>query len=117
MKARGSPSLRELRRRVDAYFAGEETVRSPAGLALAVGLDADTLEAMREADDNTGRLLRLAMTRLEKEIVENGLRGKCSATMTTFLLKTRFGYREKGAPPKEGEAPVELPEELKKYAV
>lgn len=110
-------TLRELERRIDAYFTGEESFRSPAGLALALGTDSGTLREMREGEGPAAGALKLAMTRLEKELVENGLRGKCNATMTSFLLKTQFGYREKSAQAKEADDPVELPEELKKYAV
>lgn len=109
-------SLRALRQHVDEYLAGEE-VKSPAGLAVAVGVDSGRLREMLGGDGAAAEVLRLAMTRLEQEIVESGLRGKANATMTTFLLKTQFGYREKSGAAKEGDAMVELPEELKKYAV
>lgn len=110
-------SLRALRQRIDAYFAKEEAVKSPAGLALAIGVDTAALRNLLDGTDSAAELLGMAMTRLEKEIVENGLRGKSNATMTSFVLKTQFGYRERSGPAREGEVAVELPEELKKYVV
>lgn len=114
-------SKKALAEKIDEYFGTEEDggdgragVKSFAGLALSLGVDAGGLDKMF-ADSRYADLLALAGTRIEKDIVENGLRGRYNATMSSFLLKTVFGYSEKAEP--AGELRVEVADELKKYAV
>lgn len=92
-------------------------MKSLAGLALSVGIDSRTLTGMLGGGDGAAGLVGMAMTRIEKDIVENGLRGKYNATMSAFLLKTVFGYSEKGGPAAPGDVKVEMSDELTKYAV
>ena len=106
---------KSLRERIDAYFADEEGVKSFAGLALFLGIDSAALARML-ADARYAGILAGASTHIEKDIVENGLRGKYNATMSSFLLKTVFGYSEKSAEA-AGDVKVEVTEELKDYAV
>ena len=107
-------SRKKLSEAIDAYFADEESVKSFAGLALCLGVDSDGL-AKLFADVRFGDILARAGTHIEKDIVENGLRGRYNATMSSFLLKTVFGYSEKPEP--ASDIKVEVAEELKKYAV
>lgn len=111
-------SARRLEEALAGYFSGEEAVHTPAGLAVHLGVDKAALERLAQDGGRTGGLLRLAHTRMEKELLENGLRGKYNATMTSFLLKCAFGYRDK---PEEAAAPgpvrVEVSDELRQYAV
>lgn len=103
---------------LEGYFAGEEAVHTPAGLAVWLGMEKPALERLAREDGRGGALLRMALTRMEKELLENGLRGKYNATMTSFALKCVFGYRDK---PEETSAPgpvrVEVSDELRQYAV
>jgi hypothetical protein len=106
---------KNLQRQIDEYFCDEESVKSFAGLALFQGTDTNTL-ALLLADSRFAEPLARAKTHIEKDIVENGLKGKYNATMSSFLLKTVFGYSEKNEQA-TGEVRVEVAEELKKYAV
>jgi hypothetical protein len=99
---------------IDSYFSDEESVKSFAGLALHLGVDSDGLSELF-ADKRFGDVLARAGTHIEKDIVENGLRGRYNATMSSFLLKTVFGYSEK--PEQAADVKVEMADELKKYAV
>jgi hypothetical protein len=104
-----------LQKRIDIYFSDEESVKSFAGLALFLGTDTNALARML-ADSRFADILALAGTHIEKDIIENGLKGKYNATMSSFLLKTVFGYSEKGGET-AGDVRVEVSEELKRYAV
>lgn len=112
-------SKNQLKKQIDSYFEAGEEVKTPAGLAVYLGIDRAAFEKLAAEEGSTGNLLRFAKTRMEKEIVENGLKGKLNATMSSFILKTTFGYRDK---PEETAAltdplKVEVSDELKKYAV
>lgn len=114
------PKLSKLRLRkmIDSYFETEDGVKSLAGLALHIGIDKQTLENWLE-DEQLGAssALGIAKTRIEKDIIENGLKGKYNATMASFLLKTTFGYRDREETKSGGPVRIEISEELKKYAV
>ena len=110
-------SDRALKGRIERYFAQEEGVKSLAGLALSIGTDSRTLAGMLGGGDGAAELIGMAMTRIEKDIVENGLKGKYNATMSAFLLKTVFGYSEKDGQAAPGDVKVEMSDELAKYAV
>lgn len=109
----------KLRRLVENYFADNESVKSFAGLALHLGVDRETLESWIDKEEyGFCEILSLARTRIEKDVIDNGLRGKYNATMATFILKSAFGYRDKQDDARNS-APirVEVTDELKKYAV
>jgi hypothetical protein len=105
-----------LKRLIDAYIGSDE-VKSLAGLALFLGVDRATLSQW-QTDEQTGfcELIGYARTCIEKDIVENGLRGKYNATMSSFILKTSFGYRDKGDEPPQGPVKIEVSDELARYA-
>lgn len=105
-----------LQQALEEYFADTESVKSLPGLALALKVDGKTLEEwMRDPKYSE---LKLAGIRVEKELVENALRGKYNATTATFLLKTVFGYREKAEENgPAGPIQVEVSDELRRFAV
>lgn len=106
---------KNLQQSINAYFADEDSVKSFAGLALFLGTNTGTLTGLL-ADSRFADMLAIAGTHIEKDIVENGLKGKYNATMSSFLLKTVFGYSEKSDQP-TGDVRVEVADDLKKYAV
>lgn len=107
-------SAARLRRAVEDYFM-RDGVKSLPGLALHLGMDSETLAARMETEDALQPVFLLAKTRVEREVVENGLRGAYNASLSSFVLKTAFGYREKGEPKPAGLS-VELADELRQYA-
>ena len=107
----------ELRKKLEQYFALNE-VKSLAGLAAYLGTDTAALKKDLLKKGRKGNLLRGAMTRMEHELIEYGLKGKYNATITSFLLKSAFNYQEKreDKPEPEGKIKIELSDELKKYS-
>jgi len=99
------------------YFDDTESVKSLAGLAIFLGVDSKLLLTMLQDGSGLSEQLNIAKTHIEKDIVENGLRGKYNATMSSFLLKTCFGYSEKVEQQATGDFRVEVADELKKFAV
>ncbi len=86
----------KLKKMIDEYIVSD-SVKSLAGLALYLGVDRVTLNEWQNCSDNGyTEIVGYAKTCIEKDIVENGLRGKYNATMASFILKTSFGYRDKG---------------------
>lgn len=110
--------MQELSARVDAYMALESEVKSPAGLAVFLGMGTEGLQALAQGKSRRAALLRCAMARMEKELIEGALRGKYNATMSAFLLKSEFGYREKRGEASEPSSAirVELDEPLERLA-
>lgn len=106
---------KKLKEKLDAYFSDADTVKSLPGLALYLGMDTAALEKLQE-NPRCGPLIAMAHTRIEREIVENSLKGRYNASMSSFLLKTVFGYAEKGERT-TGDVKIEVAEELKPYAV
>lgn len=102
---------------VETYFEDTESVKSMPGLALHLGTDSRSLALRMDAGDAVAELLSLARTRMEKELLENGLRGRYNATMASFLLKSTFGYSEKAGKEAAGGVKIELADELKRFAV
>ena len=99
------------------YFDDTESIKSLAGLAVFLCIDSKLLTAMLQDGSSLSEQLNIAKTHIEKDIVENGLRGKYNAAMSSFLLKTCFGYSEKAEQPLAGDFRVEVADELKKFAV
>lgn len=110
-------SKSRLKSRIDQYFSDEESVKSLAGLALFLDTDTKTLTGLLSENSGRSEMVSRAKTRIEKDIIENGLRGKYNATMSSFLLKTAFGYSEKAEQIQSGDVKIEVSEELKKFAV
>ena len=95
-------SKKRLKRLIDAYVE-TDGVKSLAGLALYLGID---------SKDGYSEIIAYARTCIEKDIVENGLRGKYNASMASFILRSSFGYRDKGELPPQGPVKIEVAEEL-----
>lgn len=107
---------KEFEEKVKAYLEADG-VKSFAGLAVFLGIDTDELRGVSRSGGRKAALLRCAAACMEKELVENGLRGKYNATMTSFLLKTSFNYSEKhDAAPEAGPIRIELSDDLKNLA-
>jgi len=106
----------KLKKLIDAYNESD-CVKSLAGLALFLKTDRATLTRW-QTDDTEGfsELIGYAKTCIEKDVVENGLRGKYNATMASFILKTSFGYRDKGEDMPQGAVKIEVSDELREYA-
>jgi hypothetical protein len=96
----------------------QDEVKSLAGLSVFLQTDKQQLLEVLDKNDKYAEILKYAVTYMEKEIVENGLRGKYNATMASFMLKTVFGYKEKRDDQSEfnSDIKIELADELKKYA-
>lgn len=108
-------SKQRLRKLIDAYNESD-CVKSFAGLALFLDVDRSTLMRWMNDDEGYADIISYAKTCIEKDIVENGLRGKYNATMASFILKTSFGYRDKGDDLPQGAVKIEVSDELSKYA-
>jgi hypothetical protein len=92
-------------------------VKSLAGLALFLEIDRATLMRWQaDGEEGFAELIGYAKTCIEKDIVENGLRGKYNATMASFILKTSFGYRDKGDDMPQGAVKIEVSDELREFA-
>lgn len=85
------------------------------GLAVFLTIDHETLNRMCE-EKSYAEIFALAKTYIEKDIIENGLRGKYNATMSSFLLKSVFGYRDKGDDEPKGAVKIEVADELSEYS-
>lgn len=107
----------ELEKKLREYL-GRDEVKSIAGLAAFLGTDSDTLRKGLKKKGRKSELLKGALTHMEKELIELGLKGKYNATITSFLLKSVFNYKEKreDTPEDDGNIKIELAQELKKYA-
>lgn len=109
-------SQKKLKKLIDAYNE-TDCVKSLAGLALFLGIDKATLTQWQlDSESKFNSLINYAKTCIEKDIVENGLRGKYNATMASFILKTSFGYRDKGEDMPHGPVKIEVSDELREYA-
>jgi hypothetical protein len=106
----------KLKKLINEYI-GDDSVKSLAGLALFLGVDRATLTQWQTGgDDGFNEIVGYAKTCIEKDIVENGLRGKYNATMASFILKTSFGYRDKGDETPSGPVKIEIADELREFA-
>ena len=106
----------KLKKQIDAYIESD-SVKSLAGLALFLEVDRATLTRWQTGgDEGFAELIGYARTFIEKDIVENGLRGKYNATMASFILKTSFGYRDKGEDTPLGAVKIEVSDELREFA-
>lgn len=109
-------SKKKLKKLIDEYNE-QDCVKSLAGLALFLGVDKAVLtQWQHDGADKFDDLICYAKTCIEKDIVENGLRGKYNATMASFILKTSFGYRDKGDDLPHGPVKIEVSDELREYA-
>lgn len=98
-------------------YTKTDSVKSFAGLALFLGIDHETLQEWeRNSDSNYYELMNLAKTYIEKDIIENGLKGKYNATMASFILKASFGYSDKGLAQNDSTIKIEVADELNKFA-
>jgi hypothetical protein len=105
-------SKKRLKRLIDAYVE-TDGVKSLAGLALYLGIDSAELNQLQsDSKDGYSEIIAYARTCIEKDIVENGLRGKYNASMASFILRSSFGYRDKGELPPQGPVKIEVAEEL-----
>lgn len=107
-------SKRRLKVLVDDYI-GSEGVKSLAGLAVFLGVEKDGLACLGR-DDGLSQIVDYARTCIERDVVENGLRGKYNATMATFILKTVFGYTDKPEDAPQEAVKIELSDELRQFA-
>ena len=109
-------SRKKLKNLIDGYI-GSDGVKSIAGLALSLGVDRSTLfKWQSNFERGYAELIGYAKTCIEKDIVENGLRGKYNATMASFILRSSFGYRDKGVEMPNDAVKIEVSDELSKYA-
>ncbi|HEX2938353.1 MAG TPA: terminase small subunit [Ruminiclostridium sp.] len=109
-------SKKRLKDMINSY-AEKDSVKSLAGLALFLGLDRNSLLNLQsENEDGFDDLIEYARTLIEKDIVENGLRGKYNASMAAFILRSSFGYRDKGDDKPQGTVKIEVADELQNYA-
>lgn len=109
-------SKQRLKSLIDAYIESD-SVKSLAGLALFLETDRATLTKWQfDTEHGFSELIGYARTCIEKDVVENGLRGKYNATMASFILKTSFGYRDKGDDAPQGAVKIEVSDELREYA-
>lgn len=107
---------KKLRQKIDEYIA-QDSVKSIAGLALYLGVDRSVFgHWLREGDERLSDILNYARTCIEKDVVENGLKGKYNATMASFILKTSFGYRDRGGDISPEPVKIEVADELMEYA-
>lgn len=90
-------------------------VKSLAGFAQYLGISRWGLESL-ESDKRFAAIISFVKTAIEKDVVENGLRGKYNATMSSFILKTCFGYREKSEEKLPGAVRIEVADELSAYS-
>jgi hypothetical protein len=109
---------KELSAKVIEYLERQDEVKSLAGLSVFLQTDKQQLLEQLSKGGKSSDILNFALTYMEKEIVENGLRGKYNATMASFMLKAVFGYKEKRdeQPEAAGDIKIELADELRKYA-
>lgn len=105
-------SRKKLKEMIDSYIQSDG-VKSIAGLALFLGIDRD---ALMKISDTCGDIISYARTCIEKDIVENGLRGRYNASMASFILKSSFGYRDKGDETNREPVKVEVSDDLLEYA-
>lgn len=96
-------------------YLSDDGVKSLAGFALYLGISRSALEKL-ESDKRYSYFISFAKTAIEKDIVENGLRGKYNATISSFLLKTCFGYREKPEEKLPDAVRIEVADELSAYS-
>jgi hypothetical protein len=109
-------SKQRLKKLIESYNESD-CVKSLAGLALYLGVDRLTLTRWQaDSEDGYAEIISYAKTCIEKDIVENGLRGKYNATMASFILKTSFGYRDKGDEMPQGAVKIEVSDELREFA-
>jgi ABC-type transport system substrate-binding protein len=111
-------SYKDFENKVYEYLSEQVEVKSLAGLAVFLLMDKQQLLELSNKSEKFAQIISYAITFMEKEIVENGLRGKYNATMASFMLKTVFGYKEKKDEPSEfgSDIKIELADELKRYA-
>ena len=111
-------SYKDFEDKVHDYLSEQEQVKSLAGLGVFLQMDKQQLLELSSKSNKFAEIISYAITFMEKEIVENGLRGKYNATMASFMLKTVFGYNEKKDEQSELNADIriELADELKRYA-
>lgn len=104
--------------KVGEYLSRQDEVKSLAGLSVFLQTDKQQLLEALNKGDKSSEIINYALTYMEKDIVENGLRGKYNATMASFMLKTVFGYKEKKDEQPEfgNDIKIELAGELEKYA-
>ena len=109
---------KEFSEKISAYLNDTEGIKSVAGLCVHLNISKSRFTEMLGKGGKIGSQLEYAFTVIEKETVENSLRGKYNATISSLLLKTTFGYKEKVPEQTEtsGEIKIELSDELKRYA-
>lgn len=101
---------------IDEYVASDG-VKSLAGLSLYLGFDREELKELEyDSDGGYDKIISYAKTCIEKDIVENGLRGKYNASMASFILRSSFGYRDKGDEHTQGTVKIEVADDLKDCA-
>lgn len=109
-------SRKKLKELINEY-AKSENVKSFAGLSLFLAIDKETLKKWEfDSESKYYDLINYAKTLIEKDIIENGLRGKYNATMASFLLKATFGYSDKGQIQNDSTVKIEVADELLKYS-
>lgn len=65
-----------------------------AGLAAHLGITTQTL-LQYEKDERFSSTIKEAKTVIESDLAQRALEGKNNATMSIFLLKNNFGYKDK----------------------
>lgn len=90
-------SVEELQTKIDAYFDWADENKRPytiSGLALFLETDRITLIRYGEKDEfcNT---IKKAKQRVESQFEERSLMGEYNPTISIFLMKNNFGYKDK----------------------
>ena len=87
----------ELQSKIDAYFVWADENKKPytiSGLALFLETDRATLIRYGERDEfyNT---IKKAKQKVESQFEERSLMGEYNPTISIFLMKNNFGYKDK----------------------
>lgn len=87
----------ELQSKIDAYFVWADENKKPytiSGLALFLETDRATLIRYGERDEfyNT---IKKAKQKVESQFDERSLMGEYNPTISIFLMKNNFGYKDK----------------------
>ncbi|MDR3643790.1 MAG: terminase small subunit [Clostridia bacterium] len=108
--------LNELSQHIDEYLKRQDEVKSLAGLAVYLKTDQEALRELLDGKGPKARLIGYAMDCIEKELIENALKGKYNATMASFLLKSGYGRERHDDAPQPTGVKIELADELGRLA-
>lgn len=84
----------QLRRKIDEFFASEPEIKTIEALVLFLGL---SWNAFYEYSEKKGydRIIEEAYKKIADGYIQGALSGKYNPTFTQFLLKNKYGYKDK----------------------